>query len=122
MNTIFQPHQSLDDSINRAIIQSEIEGGVDLRHLPHKTKLEVATQNRCYVLVMEGDNEAWITGHPRYCPEPVKVEIAGSNWGGSMIKTHFLGRGMRMEFRHPKFPGAIVTSQIVDIRLLPAAA
>jgi hypothetical protein len=38
-----------------------------------------------------------------------------------MIKTHYLGRGMHMEFRHPEFPGAIVTSPIVDIRLLPAA-
>ncbi len=39
-----------------------------------------------------------------------------------MIKANYLGRGMHMEFRHPEFAGAIVTSPIVDIRLLSEAA
>lgn len=119
---MFRPHQNLSDEINRAIIRSEIEGGVDLRHLPRQSTLEVATRNHRYVLVLEGDGEAWIAGHPQYCPEPVLVQLAGSNWGGSMIKSHYLGRGMHMEFRHPDFPGAIVTSPIVDIRVLSEAA
>ena len=118
---MFQPHHNLSDAINHAIIRSEIEGGVDLRNLPSKTSLEVATRNHRYVLTIEHDGEAWITGHPRYCPEPVLVHISGSNWGGSMIKSHYLGRGMHMEFRHPNFQRAIVTSAILDIRLLEAA-
>ncbi len=122
MDTIFQPHKNLDETINRAIIRSEIEGGVDLRSLPRQSKIEVATKNRRYVLITECGGEVWITGHPRYCPEPVLVEVSGSNWGGSMIKTHYLGRGMHMEFRHPSFPGSIVTSAILDIKVLPQAA
>jgi hypothetical protein len=39
-----------------------------------------------------------------------------------MIKANYLGRGMHMEFRHPNFPGAIVTSPIIDIRVLREAA
>jgi len=54
-------------------------------------------------------------GHPQYCPEPVAVRIAGSTWDGSMLKLQFIGRGMRLEFRHPVFR-TIKTSRIVDIR------
>jgi hypothetical protein len=126
MEKLFEPHHNLSDEINRNIIRSEIEGGVDLRRLPHQATLEVATQNHRYVLVMERDNnaesKAWIAGHPRFCPEPVLVQISGSNWGGSMIKSNYLGRGMHMEFRHPEFPGVIVTSPIIDIRVLSEAA
>ena len=123
---MFHPHHNLSDEINGKIVQSEIEGGVDLKRLPSRAIVEVATKNHRYVLVMhsggEAHSEAWIAGHPRFCPEPVLVHITGSNWGGSMIKANYLGRGMHMEFRHPNFPGAIVTSPIIDIRVLREAA
>jgi len=119
---MFAPHQNLSDRINGNIIRSEIEGGVDLRDLPAESTLEVETRNRAYILVMQSDCHAWISGHPEFCPEPVLVQINGSNWGGSMIKTAYLGRGMRLEFRHPGFEGLIVTSTICDIRLRARAA
>lgn len=119
---MFAPHQNLSDPINRNIIRSEIEGGVDLRDLPVQSTLEVETRNRAYTLVMQPDCCALISGHPEYCPEPVLVRINGCNWGGSMIKTAYLGRGMRLEFRHPGFDGLIVTSTIRDIRLRDRAA
>ena len=119
---MFAPHPNLSDQINRNIIRSEIEGGVDLRHLPLESTLEVETQNRAYTLVMQRDCHALISGHPEFCPEPVLVHINGSNWGGSMIKIGFLGRGMHLEFWHPAFDGVIVTSAIQDIRLLDRAA
>ena len=39
-----------------------------------------------------------------------------------MLKTAYLGRGMHMEFRHPDYEGPIITSAIVDIRVLSEAA
>jgi hypothetical protein len=117
---MFVPHQNLSDQINGNIIRSEIEGGVYLRDLPDSSTLEVITQNRGYTLVLVRDGDAWISGHPEFCPEPVLVRIAGSNWGGSMLKAAFLGRGMHLEYRHPKYRGPIVTSTIVDIRLKAA--
>jgi len=117
---IFVPHQNLSDQINGNIIRSEIEGGVYLRDLPEESTLEVATQNRRYTLVVRGDGRALISGHPEFCPEPVEVRIHGSNWGGSMLKAAYLGRGMHLEYRHPKYRGPIVTSPIVDIRLMAA--
>ena len=119
---MFAPHHNLSDEINGNIVQSEIEGGVHLRDLPAKATLEVATQNRWYTVVMLGDGDALISGHPEFCPEPVLVRISGSNWGGSMLKTQYLGRGMHMEYRHPSYRGPIVTSRIVDLRVLDRAA
>jgi hypothetical protein len=114
---MFRPHKNLSDDINDRIIRSEIEGGVHFRDLPEPAMLEVETQNRFYTLIVRHDGTAWIWGHPEYCPEPVLVKINGCNWGGSMLKAHFIGRGMHLEFRHPNYPGAIVTSRIVDVRL-----
>jgi hypothetical protein len=93
---------------------------VYLNELPDQSTIEVVTQNRGYTLVVSRDGHAMISGHPEFCPEPVLVRISGSNWGGSMLKAAFLGRGMHLEYRHPKFRGPIVTSAIVDIRLKAA--
>ncbi|MGH9720971.1 MAG: hypothetical protein ACRD8O_12220 [Bryobacteraceae bacterium] len=113
---IFRAHPNLSDQINHHIAQSQIEGGVFLKDLPAESKLEIETQNRRYTLVNRGQGQALISGHPEFCPEPVLVRIEGSNWGGSLIKASFVGRGMHLEFRHPEFEQPIVTSKIVEIR------
>ncbi|MGO9263130.1 MAG: hypothetical protein ACLQU1_43655 [Bryobacteraceae bacterium] len=101
--------------INRKMIQSEIEGGVHLYRLPPGTVLEVQTQNRVYTIVTGNGNDAQISGHPEFCPEPVAARIHGSTWGGSMLKEHFIGRGMHLEFQ---IPGGlpITTTRILDVR------
>jgi hypothetical protein len=118
---MFVPHPNLSDEINANIVRSEIEGGVYLRELPEHSVLEVETQNRFYTLVIQRDGNVLISGHPEICPEPVLVHVNGSNWGGSMIKLDFVGRGMHLEFKHPDFDGVVVTSEIVEVRLLPQA-
>lgn len=115
IQTFAAPHPNLSDQINHNIIQSEVEGGVYLSDLPCGAALVVETENRQYHLVHHGSGQAMISGHPEYCPDPVLVTIDGSNWGGSMLKMSFIGRGMRLEFRHPQFR-TIMTSRIVNIR------
>jgi hypothetical protein len=116
------PHPNLSDRVNHNIVQSEIEGGVYLWDLPHESTLEVETQNRSYTIVHYGDGEALICGHPEFCPKPVLVKIEGSNWGGSMLKPSFVGRGMHLEFRHPNYEQPIITSRILEIRQRLSAA
>jgi hypothetical protein len=113
---MFTPHPNLSDKVNGGIIQSEIEGGVFLQDLPPSTVLEIQTMHHCYRAVLLGGSDAMISGHPEFCPEPVLVAIAGSTWGGSMLKLQFVGRGMHLEFHHPEYPTPIVTSAIQDIR------
>lgn len=109
------PHQNLTERINQNIVRSEMEGGVYLRDLPSGAEIEVMTRNRCYRLIKATAEEALISGHPHYCPSPVLVKVDGSNWGGSMLKQGFIGRGMRLEFRHPVFQ-TVTTSPISEIR------
>ena len=113
---LFLAHPNLANEINRNIIQSEIEGGVYLDDLPAESTLEIETQNRSYIIVHRGEGQFLISGHPEFCPQPVLVRIEGSNWGGSLLKSSFLGRGMHLEFRHPQYERPIVTSRIVEIR------
>ncbi len=113
---MFTPHPNLSDEVNRNIIRSEIEGGVFLDRLQLNSVLLIQTQHRCYTAVMLGGSQALISGHPEYCPEPTLVAIAGSTWGGSMLKLRFVGRGMQLEFCHPAYSTPIVTSCVQEIR------
>lgn len=116
---LFRSHPNLSDEVNRNIVQSEIEGGVFLNELPPATVLEIQTRHHCYLVVLLRDGRALISGHPQYCPEPVLVALAGSTWGGSMLKQRFVGRGMHLEFCHPEYETPIVTSPIQEIREAP---
>ena len=111
----FQPHPNFDDAINRAICQSEMEGGVSLNELPLGAILDVQTANTLYQIENRGDGEVMISGHPEICPTPVLVSFHGSTWGTPMLKVRFIGRDMRMEFFHP-FKGIVRTSRVQDIR------
>jgi hypothetical protein len=113
---LFKPNPHLCDAINHSIVQSEIEGGVYLHHLPLGASLEIETQNRLYEITNHGDCNVLISGHPEFCPEPTLVHVHGCTWGGSMLKHAFIGRGMRMEFKHPAYDCPIITSFIVEIR------
>jgi hypothetical protein len=113
---MFNAHPNLADEVNRGIIQSEIEGGVFLNDLPPDTVLELQTMNHRYTAVLLGGNDALLSGHPEFCPEPVQVAISGSTWGGSMLKLQYVGRGMHLEFRHPSYATPIITSAIKEIR------
>jgi hypothetical protein len=112
---LFMPHPNFSDEVNRNIVQSEIEGGVRLDDLSAGAVLEVETQNHWYTILIRDRGMELISGHPQYCPDPVAVRIAGSTWGGSMLKLRFIGRGMHLEFWHPVFR-TIITSRILDIR------
>ena len=113
---MFIPHPNLSDEVNANVVQSEIEGGVSLGDLPPSTVLEIQTQHHRYTAVFLGESQALISGHPEYCPEPVLVAIAGSTWGGSMLKLRYIGRGMHLEFCHPEYRTPIVTSRIQEVR------
>ena len=96
----------------------ETKEGVLLEDLPVGTVIEVQTKNRKYVIENEGNHQVWISGHPKYCPHPVLVTVLGSTWGGTTLKMHFIGPGMRLEYRHPTY-GVVATSHIKEVRQIP---
>ena len=119
---LFRPHPSLSDEINRNVVQSEIEGGVRVDDLRPGSRLQVKTQNTCYRILVLYGALALITGHPVFCPRPVLVNIHGSTWGGSLLKRHFIGRGMHLEFQHPGYRTPILTSLVQEIEEFPQLA
>lgn len=125
-------HPNLSDDINRKLAKSEIEGGVWLT-MPepwakqaHAEALEkgnvlavgktllVQTKNTLYRIEKRGEDEFYISGNARFCPEPARVTIHGSNFGGSMLKLGWVGRGMYLEFSTAEHRG-IGTSEIKEI-------
>lgn len=112
---LFQPSPHLDEEVNRNIIQSEIEGGVKVTDMSVGTKLLIQTQNHLYTLEKRGEDEYYISGHPIYCDEPTQIRVHGSTWGGAMLKTQYVGRGMHLEFAVPgHLP--ITTSLIKEVK------
>ena len=110
-------HQNLAPEVNRAIAQSELEEGVWLKDLKVGSLLRIRTRNTSYTLERREDG-LYLSGHAKYCPEPVKTNIHGSTWGGSMLKMHFVVRGMRLEFSDPRYEGGrgvVTTSEIQEI-------
>jgi hypothetical protein len=118
--TLFSGDSSFTREVTRHIVRSEIEGGVYLAEIEEGEALEVRTENRSYRIELRDGRAAYISGHPVFCPEPTRVAIHGSSWGGSMLKLAFIGRGMHLEFQHPEYR-TITTSRILDIRQAAAA-
>jgi hypothetical protein len=110
-----EQYEHLSDEIAGDVVQSEIEGGVFLSDLQLGTLLELETHHHRYCLRNLGQGKMEISGHPEYCPEPTEVDVLGSSWGGTLLKSRYVGRGMRLEFWHPSHD-LVVTSPILEMR------
>lgn len=107
--------RGLSEAVRHRIVRSEMEGGIRLGALEDGCRVMVQTLNRLYKLHFRA-GKVWICGHPEFCPRPVPVRVRGSSWGGSMLKVAYIGRGMHLEFQHPRF-NTVTTSEIVSVRL-----
>lgn len=129
-------HPNLSNEINNNISKSEIEGGVWVT-MPTGTQsmaeakekgnvlavgraLLIQTKNTLYKLEKRAEDDFYISGNQRFCPEPTKCSIHGSTWGGSMLKMGWVGRGMHLEFSIPGSYGSITTTEISEITEVPA--
>lgn len=97
--------------------QSAVGEGFYLNDLARGAVLEIATQHHHYKLVKRADTQVRISGHPMFCPEPVDVEIEGS-LGNRLIPNPnpgFIGCGMFLVIKHPRYRHRITTSRIREI-------
>ena len=90
------------------------EDGVYLDDLADGAVLELETKHHRYKIVKNAHARACISGHPKFCPEPVTVEIDGSSSAGQELKPGYIGRGMHLIFEHPEYH-TVTTSRILDI-------
>ena len=106
------PASEIQGFLNRPTPEEE---GISLDDLAAGAVLEVETRHTTYRIQNLGDGKAMISGHPDYCPNPVEVELIGSNWGGDFPRMRFIGKGARLEFWHP-VRGIVRTSRIMEVR------
>lgn len=111
------PIASLHPQIVNNIDQSERDGGMWLKDVAVGDKIRVRTVNTTYVVERVGADDWLISGHHKFCPEPTPVKIAGSTWGGSMLKMRWIGVGMYMEFYVEKF-SRLTTSEVRSVERL----
>jgi hypothetical protein len=80
---------------------------IDGAALPAGSMLEVETKNRRYQIECLGGGAVRISGHPEYCPTPVK---------GRMLESGHIERGKYLQFmlddRRP-----VTTSRVVRVRV-----
>ena len=89
--------------------------GLSLASLQPGTTVIVRTRNSRYrLIVLEGGHRILIQGGVMF-PEPTPVRFQGANAGGSMLKTGWIGIGLRLEFQ-AGFE-RIVTSRVLSVSI-----
>ena len=69
-----------------------------INQLAALSRLYVQTQNTLYMIILlnPGQSKVLIQGG-RFFPELTDAVLCGSSFGGSFLKSHWIGMGMRME-------------------------
>ncbi len=78
--------------------------------------LNLETATRVYQVECLGGSEVRISGHPRYCPEPVRAHIFGSINRHGVLEAGVIGRGSRVMFSMGD-QRPITTSRVVRLQL-----
>ncbi len=112
-------HPNLSPEINANLAQTERDGGVFTKDVLPGSTVRVQTLNTLYTLVNHGSY--WSAFGGKHIPEPTRIGVNGSTFGGSMIKTGFIGPGMHLElsiwgWEHGR--GPLTTSPIQSIKVV----
>jgi hypothetical protein len=107
----YKSHPNWDDRVNDNVTRSEAEGGAWLKDLAVGKKLHVTTRKQTFIIENREDG-FYISDGAEFVP----VVIAGSTWGGSMLKMKFIGIGMFMEYRPATSPRVLLSAEILDVR------
>lgn len=97
--------------------QSAAGVGIVLTETSVETEIEARTANNVYRLTHARQGLIEISGHPKYCPNPVCVPIGGARWLDDSSKSPFLAPGMSIQF----VDGAgrsVLTSTIQSIQVV----
>ncbi len=94
---------------------------LDYRSLAPGSVIDIETKSRHYQIECLGGDSIRISGHPDYCPEPVRARLQGSIDPYGVLEFGTVGRGKRMRFMVDEYH-PITTSTVVSIHLDPARA
>jgi hypothetical protein len=91
--------------------------GINLREAEPLVPILVTTQNSRYRIIplRWGDSDVLVQGG-LFFPEPTEARLAGSTFGGSFLKMHWVTIGMHMDIDTENGGGPIITTRVADIR------
>lgn len=91
---------------------------LDCKALEPGWLIEVETKSRQYRIECLGGSAVRISGHPQYCPTPMKAELQGSLNREGELDTGLIERGQRLVFvMENHIP--ITTSKVLHVRVEP---
>lgn len=95
------------------------KNGVDITRLDPGTKLEVRTRNSLYKITVKNPSKLKVEIEGgEHIPEAEDAFLTGSTWGGSMIKTGWIGHMMHMEIRRNQHIGPLTTSSVHGLKII----
>lgn len=99
-----------------------MEQGIDLTKQPKGTRIEFQTFNSIYTLDVNGDGTYSLICRSSDCGISVEntklVRIPGSNWGGSALKTNWIGKDMRVEIIYLDPEKFVVTTMVQKLKII----
>ena len=112
-NTIQVPQRCTLDGFAREVAATE---GVNIRELEPLTTLLVQTMNSLYrIIPLEVGRSRIMVQGGQFFPDLVEAHLAGSTFGGSFLKMHWIGVGLHMEINANG--ERIVTSPVRSFRI-----
>jgi len=117
----FVPNENLADEVNRAIVEGELRGGVNLCDLAVGRKLHIYFRTGYYLLEHRPDgffmSEHLFNSGTPYWTGSLRCKVTGSLFHpeGSMLKMHWIGRGMFLEFHLEDGSRLHSTKEILEI-------
>lgn len=90
-----------------------------LKDLAPGEQLLIRTKNSHYSLDYAGYGAAKISGHSRFCPAPLPVNILGASKGGRALLLGVIAVGLSLQLARAADGGVIVTSPIQSVERTP---
>jgi hypothetical protein len=116
----FVPHTNLSDEVNRAIVEGELRGGVNLSDLRVGRKLFIYFRVGYYLLDHREDgfymSEHLFNGKFGFWAGSVPCVVTGSLFHrhGTMLKMKWVGRGMFLEFHLNDGP-RLTSAEVLEV-------
>jgi hypothetical protein len=102
---------------NLEATQTGIEAGIFLSQTPLGAVIEAETANSVYRIVHVAPNTVEISGHPVYCPVPMRVTLTGTRWLDTTLQDCYIAPSMRLQLVD-RSGRSVLTSRIRSVQIV----
>jgi len=102
---------------NLEATQTGIDAGIFLSKTPLGAVIEAATANTVYRIVHVAPNTVEISGHPLYCPRPMRVSLTGTRWLDTTLADCYIAPSMRLQLVD-RSGRSVLTSRIKSVQIV----